>query len=122
MFDYIIDDGVHTSDFQIKTFNIYFNKLSVGGKYFIEDIAFHHGYRSQLGSHRDYMHMNFVGGHTHRGGVVFRNIKNETLWELNCGLAGDPTSKGLSYTSQKMNDWTLGFGAIDEYGPRFISY
>jgi hypothetical protein len=39
MFDYIIDDGVHTSDFQIKTFNIYFNKLSVGGKYFIEDIA-----------------------------------------------------------------------------------
>ena len=39
MFDYIIDDGVHTSEFQIKTFDIYFNKLSVGGKYFIEDIA-----------------------------------------------------------------------------------
>ena len=39
MFDYVIDDGVHTSEFQIKTFDIYFNKLSVGGKYFIEDIA-----------------------------------------------------------------------------------
>lgn len=102
-------DGVHTV-------------IDPREEYFIEDIAFHHGYRSQLGSHRDYMHMNFVGGHTHRGGVVFRNIKNETLWELNCGLAGDPTSKGLSYTNQKMNDWTLGFGAIDEYGPRFISY
>ena len=39
MFDYIIDDGVHTSEFQIKTFDIYFNKLLTGGKYFIEDIA-----------------------------------------------------------------------------------
>ena len=39
MFDYIIDDGVHTSDFQIKTFDIYINKLMPSGKYFIEDIA-----------------------------------------------------------------------------------
>jgi predicted phosphodiesterase len=91
-------------------------------EYLIEDIAFHHGYRSKLGDHRDYMHMNFVGGHTHRGGVVYRNIKNTVLWELNCGLAGDPTSKGLSYTNQRMNDWTLGWGCIDEYGPRFIGY
>lgn len=102
-------DGVHTV-------------IDPREEYFIEDIAFHHGYRSKLGDHRDYMKMNFVGGHTHRGGVVFRNIKNEILWELNCGLAGDPTTKGLSYTSQKMNDWTLGFAAIDEYGPRFIPY
>lgn len=91
-------------------------------EYIIEDIAFHHGYRSKLGDHRDYIQMNFVGGHTHRGGVVFKNIKNQVLWELNCGLAGDPTSKGLSYTNQRMNDWTLGFGAIDELGPRFIPY
>lgn len=102
-------DGVHTV-------------IDPREEYFIEDIAFHHGYRSKLGDHRDYIQMNFVGGHTHRGGVVFRNIKNQVLWELNCGLAGDPTSKGLSYTSQKMNDWTLGWGAIDEFGPRFIPY
>jgi len=91
-------------------------------EFIIEDIAFHHGYRSKLGDHRDYMHMNFVGGHTHTGGVVFRNIKNAVLWELNCGLAADPTSKGLSYTNQRMNHWTLGWGAIDELGPRFIPY
>jgi hypothetical protein len=91
-------------------------------EFIVDGIAFHHGYRSQLGDHRNNMLMNFVGGHTHRGGVVFRNIRNEILWELNCGLAGDPTSKGLSYTNQKMNDWTLGFGAIDSYGPRFIPY
>lgn len=91
-------------------------------EFIIEDIAFHHGYRSKLGDHRDYIHMNFVGGHTHRGGVVYKNIKNNILWELNAGLAGDPTSKGLSYTNQRMNDWTIGFASIDEYGPRFIPY
>ena len=91
-------------------------------EFIIEDIAFHHGYRSKLGDHRDYIQMNFVGGHTHTGGVVFKNIKNSVLWELNAGLAADPTSKGLSYTNQKMNHWTLGWGAIDELGPRFIPY
>lgn len=91
-------------------------------EYIIDDIAFHHGYRSKLGDTRDYIQMNAVLGHTHTGGVVYRNIKNAVLWELNCGLAADPTSKGLSYTNQKMNHWTLGWGAIDEYGPRFIPY
>jgi len=91
-------------------------------EFIIEDIAFHHGYRSKLGDHRDYIQMNFVGGHTHTGGVVFRNIKNAVLWELNAGLAADPTSKGLSYTNQRMNHWTLGYAAIDELGPRFIPY
>lgn len=104
------------------TFDGVYTVIDPREEYIIEDIAFHHGYRSKLGDHRDYIHMNFVGGHTHRGGVVYRNIKNNVLWELNAGLAGDPTSKGLSYTSQKINDWTLGYAAIDEYGPRFIPY
>lgn len=38
VFDYIIDDGVHKVDAQIKTFDNYFSKLKSGGKYFIEDI------------------------------------------------------------------------------------
>jgi predicted phosphodiesterase len=79
-----------------------------------------HGYRSQLGSHRDYTLTNVVCGHTHRGGVVFRQVRGEIIWELNAGLAGDPTAKGLSYTSQKMVDWTLGWGWLDRFGPRFI--
>ena len=37
-FDYIIDDGLHTVEAQIKTFDNYFSKLKSGGKYFIEDI------------------------------------------------------------------------------------
>jgi hypothetical protein len=38
MFDYIVDDGSHNVNDQIKTFNNYYPKLKVGGKYFIEDI------------------------------------------------------------------------------------
>jgi hypothetical protein len=37
-FDYIIDDGLHTVEAQLKTFDNYFSKLKSGGKYFIEDI------------------------------------------------------------------------------------
>lgn len=37
-FDYIVDDGSHNIHDQIKTFDNYYPKLKVGGKYFIEDI------------------------------------------------------------------------------------
>lgn len=88
-------------------------------EFIVNDIAFHHGHLSQLGAHRDYMQMNAVVGHIHVGGTVFRQIQGKTLWELNAGLAGDPFSKGLSYTSQKISKWTLGWAAIDSFGPRF---
>lgn len=83
-------------------------------------IAVHHGYRSKLGDHRDYMLLNAIVGHTHLGGVVYRRLRGEVIWELNSGVAGDPESKGLSYTPQKITHWTPGFGWVDEYGPRFI--
>ncbi len=89
-------------------------------EYIIGNIAIFHGYRSKLGDHRDYTAYNCIVGHTHRGGTVFRNIRNEVLWELNSGLAGDPLQKGLTYTPQKINEWTQGFGWVDEHGPRFI--
>ena len=38
-FDIILDDGLHTSDAQIKTFRNFFSKLSEGGLYIIEDIG-----------------------------------------------------------------------------------
>jgi len=87
----------------------------------IDGIIFHHGYRSQLGSHRDYTLRNFVCGHSHKGGVVFKRLREEIIWELNAGFIGDADAKALSYTAQKIHDQTLGWGFIDEYGPRFIS-
>lgn len=89
-------------------------------EYIVDGIEFIHGYRSGIGEHRDFALMNAVCGHIHRGGVTFKRIRGQTLWELNAGLAGDPESKALSYTPQKITHWTPGFGAIDEFGPRFI--
>jgi hypothetical protein len=37
-FTYVIDDGSHLLEDQIKSFEIFWEKLDVGGKYFIEDV------------------------------------------------------------------------------------
>lgn len=91
-------------------------ELAIDGVYFI------HGHRTRLGAHRDYLLAPTVVGHTHKGGVVYRNVRGRTIWELNVGFLADAQSKGLSYTSQKIDDCTLGIGWIDELGPRFIPY
>lgn len=87
----------------------------------LDGIAFHHGYLGKIGDHRDAVIQNMVVGHTHLGGVSYRGIYGGTIWELNAGLMGDPSSKVMSYTPTKENKWTLGFGYIDEFGPRFIA-
>lgn len=89
-------------------------------EYVVGNVEFLHGHKSHLGGHRDYALMNAVCGHIHVGGAVFRRIRGQTLWELNCGLAGDPEAKVFGYTPQKITQWTPGFGFLDEYGPRFI--
>lgn len=88
----------------------------------IEGILFHHGYLGKLGDHRDHALQNFVAGHSHRGGVSYRKIKDQILWELNAGFMGDPDSKVMGYTSSKVQNYTLGFGFIDKFGPRFIHF
>lgn len=84
------------------------------------NIMVHHGYRSKLGDHSTYALYNCIIGHTHLGGAVFRQMRGQVRWELNSGLGGDPESKQLSYSPQKITHWTPGFGWVDEYGPRFI--
>lgn len=79
-----------------------------------------HGYRTKLGDHRDYTHYSCFNGHSHVGGVVFRQIRGQTLFECNSGLSGDPEAKGLTYTPQRITNWTPGFAGCDKLGPRFI--
>lgn len=87
----------------------------------IDDMVFIHGYRARLGDHARFNHMKTVCGHTHRGGVHFINLKNKIIWELNCGHLADKNAVPLSYTKQRQfSNWTLGYGIIDAYGPRFI--
>jgi predicted phosphodiesterase len=99
----------------VETLSDYRQELILPG-----NVMVHHGYRSQLGQHRDYVQMNAIVHHTHLGGVVFKRLRDTTLWELNAGYMADPHAKGLTYTNQKMTNWTPGWGWTDEYGPRFI--
>lgn len=87
----------------------------------IQDIMFHHGYMTRHGMQRDFVMNNLVSAHTHKSAVTYRPLKNKTLWHLDAGFVGDAESKALSYTPQKITGWTLGWGWIDEYGPRFIA-
>lgn len=88
--------------------------------YLKEDTIAFHGAKTRLGANRDYTLMNCINAHTHAGGTVFKQIRNAVLFEANSGHAGDPESKGLTYTPNKITDKTPGFAAGDCWGPRFI--
>ena len=96
--------------------------LDIRQELIINGICYIHGYRSQLGSHRDHNRMSTVTGHSHLGGVNYKSYGSEILFELNAGYLGDPESKALSYTAQKIVSWTHGLGVIDQYGARFIQF
>lgn len=86
-----------------------------------DEIAVMHGYKSQLGAHRDQHLMSCITGHTHRPGVVYRRMFNKVIFEANSGFMGNPAAKGLTYTSSKMVEWVNGFLEGDEFGVRFIA-
>lgn len=86
----------------------------------IGDVAIIHGYSTKPGFHRDHMMKNVICGHSHLGGVYFRNIGDRVIFEANAGYIGNPESKAFGYTPQKHTRWTKGFVYCDHYGPRFI--
>jgi predicted phosphodiesterase len=83
----------------------------------LNGMVFHHGYLSKLGDHAKQFMKPTVVGHSHRGGVVWHG---PGLWELNAGFLADESLLPLNYGSKKTSNWTLGYGLIDAYGPRFI--
>ncbi|GAC1499966.1 MAG: hypothetical protein NVS1B10_03210 [Candidatus Saccharimonadales bacterium] len=87
----------------------------------IGNVAFHHGYLSKLGDHMRTHGRNIVVGHSHTGGVIFEQRAGKTIFELNAGYLADETSEPLRYRPTKTSKWTLGYGIIDEKGPRFVS-
>jgi predicted phosphodiesterase len=86
-----------------------------------DEIAIMHGYKSQLGAHRDQHLMSCITGHTHRPGVVYRRMFNKIIFEANSGFMGNPAAKGLTYTSSKLTEWVNGFLEGDDLGIRFIA-
>jgi hypothetical protein len=85
-----------------------------------EKVLTHHGHRSGLGDHMVYNQQSTVNGHSHMGGVVFKNYKDQVRFELNCGYSGNPEELALRYGEQRRKYWTWGLGQIDARGPRFI--
>lgn len=86
----------------------------------INDIVFHHGWKSTIGDHARWYGQNTVCGHLHRGGVVFFPMRGKPLFELNCGFIADVNSLPLQYGETKTNSWVAGCGVIDSWGPRFL--
>lgn len=89
--------------------------------FMIDDVGYHHGYLLQPGAHARSFNCNMVTGHTHFGCVIPVMTEKELFWELNAGYIGDRFAKAMSYTAQrKFSKWTVGWGEIDEVGPRFV--
>jgi hypothetical protein len=87
----------------------------------IDGVHFTHGHLTGLGTHAKRYLRSVVCGHTHTGGVFYTQLEEgRVVFELNVGYLGDPGTKPLSYTATKLVNWTVGFGVIDQYGPRFI--
>ena len=88
----------------------------------IGNVSFTHGHLSTPGAHARSFDRNVVCGHSHKGSVQYLNCRDgKMLFELNCGYIGDPMSRPMSYTAKNQVPWTLGFGVIDQWGPRFIA-
>lgn len=89
---------------------------------FIGDVAVLHGY-AKFGAHAAWNQCPTIVGHSHHGGVTFRQNRNGFYWELNCGFVGDLTNPAFAYRNQKhIHGWTLGLGVVDEHGPHFLLY
>lgn len=86
----------------------------------IGNTLWNHGWGGRLGQHRDTVGFNIVVSHTHLAGISYKRMNGRIIFEMNTGFAGDPYSKGLSYTPNKTMNWTPAFGVTDEDGPRII--
>lgn len=90
-------------------------------EFVFDGVMYEHGYLSGLGDHAKRNLHNTVVGHSHVGGLRnFPVVGRKGIWELNVGWLGDRNAPVFNYAPKKLSDnTTLGFGFIDQYGPRF---
>lgn len=77
-----------------------------------------HGYVSRLGGHLEHFKSHVVHGHTHRGGIIYKN----GFFELDVGFLGNPNAKCFTFTPTKVTNWNKGIGYINELGPMWIPF
>jgi hypothetical protein len=73
-------------------------------------------------SHLDKMGGNVIHGHTHRAGLIFRTLGNETRWGMEAGSLCD--RRLAPYGVAGIFDWQLAFGILEidgsDVNPRLI--
>lgn len=95
--------------------------LDSRAEFTIDGNIYTHGHFNRLGQHCLYYGRNVIHGHRHRGGVAYEKMFGKTIWELDCGHLADEKCEPLQYSATKTTKWTLGYGVVDEHGPRFIA-
>ena len=103
-FDIILDDGLHTSDGQIKTFRNFYSRVKDGGLYIIEDVGGGGDSLNVWVEHKEEIlnsisdHEYFYGGNiliirksnSQKGEVTFHDlIKNEIIQPQSSNLITD---------------------------------
>lgn len=105
-----------------------FNNVTTMGsdrdELYLDGMLFIHGYLSKIGDHCKKNLAKTVVGHSHTGGTSFYKIRNNMLWELNCGYVADEKAGPLQYGQQRSKNWTLGYGLITKINgiwcPQFV--
>lgn len=109
---------LNTEDiFKVPNVETYFDHT---GHITIEGVVYTHGFLTKLGDHCKHFGCPVVHGHTHRGGTIFYKTLQGVNWELDCGFLADESQVPLQYGAIKHTMWTLGYGIVDKWGPRFI--
>lgn len=87
----------------------------------IDGVGYHHGYRAGYGMHARMNLCSMVTAHTHMGYVLPIKLEHQIIWELNAGFVANRFAVPMSYAEQRrFSRSTLGYGWVDEFGPRFV--
>lgn len=86
----------------------------------IDDCYYMHGWYTKPGQTVDYFQHSVAIGHSHKAYVVYRKLKNKTIFELNSGHMADYTTVPMSYMPSKYTKSITSMAFKDELGPRVI--
>lgn len=92
---------------------------------FGRDICVMHGFLPRPGEHLRKNLVCTVTAHTHVGWVFPLRMRNEVIWELNCGWIGGPAEHPIPFGYTKQRQFarqTQGMGVLDKWGPRFVPF
>jgi predicted phosphodiesterase len=86
----------------------------------IDNVAYHHGWKSKPMEHARQFEMSAVFGHTHRAWIQWEPINGKLCFDMSVGYLADPQNNALQYRETKIHKWVHGIGVIDKGIPSYI--